>query len=369
MKHIMQHIRAGFTMPADPHTVVVSADFSDLDNMYAGRKAYYGDYHVHSDSGGTSDGKTTPEEWLVAMKELKIDFVGLMDHRQVRHQYLDCFDPKYFLYGSEPAGLWHVPDIVCHYLMIFQDIGGLERVLNRFPDVFEFEGGVEGHFKYIRVDYDRFFEMKDAVLEEGGAFVNAHPMQQIKSDNLDDYDFGDGVGMEIIYTCSSNPNRWYQHTAKNYELWTKLLAAGKKMPNTATSDAHGKPHNKGLNTVYTTRQHCAEFVKQLRAGDLNAGYIGIKMCIGDHPVGSTMKYEDGLQLHIKVDDAHELLYDENETYYLNIITDEGLAYSAPITFPFERAIEVKPRRFYRAEIMRQSDGFPAAIGNPIWIEK
>ena len=63
------------------------------------------------------------------------------------------------------------------------------------------------------------------------------------------------------------------------------------------------------------------------------------------------------------------LFDEKETYYLNIITDEGLAYSAPITVPFERAIEVKPRKFYRAEIMRQSDGFPAAIGNPIWMGK
>ena len=82
-----------------------------------------------------------------------------------------------------------------------------------------------------------------------------------------------------------------------------------------------------------------------------------------------MKYEDGMQLLIKVDDAHPQLFDEKEIYYLNIITDEGLAYSAPITLPFERAIEVKPRKFYRAEIMRQSDGFPAAIGNPIWMEK
>ncbi|MBQ7320866.1 MAG: hypothetical protein IJW99_02090 [Clostridia bacterium] len=365
----MKHIIRDFNLPADPHTVILDPDFTALDKMYEGRTAYYGDYHVHSNSGGTSDGKTTPEEWLVAMKELGIDFVGLMDHRQVRHQYLDCFDPKYFLYGSEPAGLWHEPHLTFHYLMIFQDIGGLERVLEKFPDVFEFEGGVEGHFKYIRVDYDRFEEVKQAVLAEGGAFVHAHPMQQLISDNLNDYNFGDGIAMEIIYCCSANHKRWYLHTAQNYELWMKMLAAGMKMPNTATSDAHGKPHNKALNTVYTKRQHCADFVQQLRAGDLNSGYMGIKMCIGDNPVGSTMKYEDGMQLLIKVDDAHPQLFDEKEIYYLNIITDEGLAYSAPITLPFERAIEVKPRKFYRAEIMRQSDGFPAAIGNPIWMEK
>ena len=364
----MKHIIRDFQLPADRHTVIVSPDFTVLDKMYEGRTAYYGDFHVHSNSGGTSDGKTTPEEWLVEMQKQKIDFVGLMDHRQVRHQYLDCFDPKYFLYGSEPAGLWNDPHLIFHYLMIFQDLGGLERVLERFSDVFEFEGGVEGHFKYIRVDYDRFEEVKRAVLEEGGAFVHAHPKQQMISDNLEDYDFGDGIAMEIVYAYSSDTQNWYLHTAQNYELWMKLLAAGKKMINTATSDAHGAPHNKGLNTVYAKEQQCAEFVRQLRAGDLNAGYMGIKMCIGNAPVGSTAKYEGGMQLLIKVDDVHPLLFDKNELYYLNVITDEGLAYSAPITFPFSLSLEVKPRRFYRAEIMRQSDGFPAAIGNPIWME-
>ena len=58
----MKHILPDFQLPADPHTVIVSPDFTALDEMYEGRTAYYGDYHVHSDSGGTSDGKTTPEE-------------------------------------------------------------------------------------------------------------------------------------------------------------------------------------------------------------------------------------------------------------------------------------------------------------------
>ena len=362
----MKHILPDFSFPADPHQVVGNADFSVLDNLYAGRKAYYGDYHVHSNSGGTSDGKTTPEEWLQAMKELKMDFVGLMDHRQVRHQYLDCFDPELFLYGSEPAGLWNEPNLVFHYLMIFQDRGGLERVLEKFPDVFQFEGGVEGHFSYIRVDRDRFMEMKDAVLAEGGAFVHPHPKQCMESDRLDDFDFGDGTAMEIVYTITY-PEQLNPHTQDNYRLWMDMLAAGKKMVNTSTSDAHGGPTNSGVNTVYSAEKKGSAYVKKLREGDLNSGYVGIKMTLSGHPVGATADYVPGMQLQIKIDDAHPLLFDPDEPHRVDVITDQGLAYSAPLTKNFALALQAQPRKFYRVEVIREKDGSPAAIGNPIWL--
>ena len=132
----MKHIIPNFVFPADAHTMVEQADFSQLDALYAGREACYGDYHAHSKSGGTSDGQTTPEQWLVAMKELKMDFLGLMDHRQVRHMYLDAFDPKYFIYGTEPAGHWTNPDLSCHYLMIFKERETLEKeILEKFPEL------------------------------------------------------------------------------------------------------------------------------------------------------------------------------------------------------------------------------------------
>lgn len=356
-----------FSFPDDPHAVIADADYSALDKLYDGRKAYYGDFHVHSASGGTSDGKTTQEEWLAAMKKMKIDFVGLVEHRQVSHMYLDSFDPEYFLYGTEPAGLWHEPRLTFHYLMLFRDRGGLERVLERFPDVFEFEGGVEGYFIYKRVDRDRFMQVKDAVLEEGGAFVHAHPKQEMHSDNIEDFYFGDGTTMEIIYTIKY-PDALNEHTIANYKVWLELLDKGCKMTNSAACDSHDAPAMTGLNTVYSPEKNGPAYVDMLRRGDFNSGYAGVKMCIGTAGVGSSVKYEDGLELSVKVEDVHELMFDRSERYRVHIHTDRGLAYSAPLELPFKVTLKVEQRRFYRVEILRVRDGSPAAIGNPVWVD-
>jgi len=137
--------------------------------------------------------------------------------------------------------------------------------------------------------------------------------------------------------------------------------------NTATSDIHGVPNNAGVNVVYSAEKNGPAYVRQLIAGDLNAGYAGVKMCVGGHPVGSTCRYEQGMTLQLKVEDVHPLLFDPAEPCRVDIITDEGLAYSAPLALPFALELEVKPRRFYRAEIIRERDGAPVAIGNPVWM--
>ncbi|MBQ8611552.1 MAG: hypothetical protein IJ412_07590 [Oscillospiraceae bacterium] len=362
----MKHILSDHTFPADPHTPV-QADFSVLDGLYAGKKAYYGDYHGHSDSGGTSDGKTTPEQWLQAMPQLGMDFLGLMDHRQVRHQYLDCFDETVFLYGSEPAGLWHEPYTDFHYLMLFQKRESLEQLLEQFPDVFEFTGGIEGHFKYIRVERARFAQVVEAIRALGGAFVHPHPRQVMVSDNAADYSFGDGTAIETIYCCEY-PEPLNPHTAENYRLWLQLLDEGHRVYNTATADAHGGPTNVGVNTVYASRRHGAAFVRQLIAGDVTAGFAGIKMAVGSTPMGGTAAKGDGQTLCVRIDDVHPQLFDPAESYRVNIHTDRGLAYSAPLVLPFAAALPVQDRRFYRVEVLRERDGSPAAIGNPIWLE-
>ena len=363
----MKHIIPILQFPVDEHKIVQNADFSTLDKMYKGRVAYYGDYHAHSNSGGTSDGKVTLEEWLDQMKEQHIDFIGVMDHRQVRHMYLEEFDPEYFMYGTEPAGEYIEPYLRLHYLMIFEERDTLEKVLEAYPDVFEFTGGVEGHFEYKAVERHRFMEVVQTVRDLGGVFVHAHPRQVMKSDNIDDFYFGDGTALETIYTNAYD----YPHntdTINNYLLWIQFLDSGKKVYNTATADCHKCVSNQGLNTVYSDEKNGAAYVRKLREGDLNAGFIGIKMCIDEHPVGSTAKYKDGMNLYVKVDDAHPLNYKPDEKYRLDIITDEGIAYSAPLTIPFAAAIKVEKRRFYRVEIVRESDGSPAAIGNPIWLD-
>ena len=362
----MKTIIPDFEYTADPHTLLDDADFSPLDRLYEGRSVVYGDFHAHSDSGGTSDGHTTPEEWLVYMDKLHIDFVGLMDHRQVRHQYLDCFDPARFLYGTEPAGGIAELNAYPHYLMIFPQRDCLERILERFPE-YEFTGGVEGHFKYKKYTRSRFMEIVAAVLEEGGAFVHAHPRQVLRSENYYDYYFGEHTAIETIY-AESGDSQLNEHTIDNYKLWREMLDAGLKVYNTATSDCHGEPKSTGINTLYVAERICAAYVDRLRAGDVNAGYIGIKMSIGDTPTGGDAAYAEDKALLLRADDVHPINYDPNEAYRVDIITDRGLAYSAPFTIGFKAALKLEPRKFYRAEIIRESDGAPAAIGNPIWVK-
>lgn len=170
-----------------------------------------------------------------------MDFVGIMDHRQVRHMYLDEFNPEYFLYGSEPAGEYIDPPIRFRYIMIFKERDTLEKLLEMFPDVFEFTGGVEGHFVYKAVERERFMEVVKAVRDLGGAYVHAHPKQVMQSDDINDYYFGDGTVLETIYTNKLAPPL-NDMTIDNYKLWLQLLDSGKKLITASTSDCHDEPN-------------------------------------------------------------------------------------------------------------------------------
>ena len=361
------HISEDIRFADDRHTVVAQPDFSVLDALYQGRTLCFGDYHVHSDSGGKSDGKTTPEQWLRAMEELKIDFVGLMDHKQVRHMYLDSFDTARFLCGTEPAGKWLDPELNFHYLMIVPERECLVRVLEKFPDVFEFTGGTEGTFVYNRIEKARFQEVFRAVQAEGGVVVHAHPKQVMESEEAMDYWFGDGMVMEIIYAIATSEvlNR---DTVNNYKLWLQLLERGCRPIQTATSDCHTQPDNAALNAVYVPQKEGKTYVEYLRKGDLNAGFLGIKMAIDQYPVGAVVKYRPGRQLQISLEDIHPAHARAAERYRLDVLTDRGMAYSGEFQLPFRVALEVQDRRFYRVVVIRCSDGVPAAIGNPIWLE-
>jgi len=364
---VMKTIIPDFTYTPDPHAVIENADFAPLDKLYAGRKVYYGDYHAHAATGGTSDGKTTLADWRKAMDELKIDFAGIMDHRQVRHMYLDDFDPEYFIYGTEPAAGVDEPKSSPHYLMLFGERDTLEnKILNVFPE-YQFTGGIEGHFIYNKHTYERFTEIVQAVVDAGGAFVHPHPKQVMKSDDPDDYLFVEGTAIETIY-AEATDEPLCANTIANYKLWRDLLMMGRKVYNTATSDCHRAPKYDGINAIYAENKHCSDYVKQLRNGDVTAGFFGIKMGIGNSAMGGEAEYADNLNLLIKVEDHHPLRFKDDEEYRIDVITNRGLAYSAPFTFPMSLALKVEKRKFYRVEIIRESDGSPCAIGNPIWLK-
>jgi len=368
----MKNIIPDFEWEQDLHTTVENPDFSQLDALYEGRKAYYGDYHAHAATGGRSDGTGSLQLWKAAMDRDKVDFAGIMDHRQVRHMYLDAFDPKYFLYGTEPAIILPElgPGATPHYLMLFQSREDLaDKILTKFPEEYKFTGGPEGFFEYKKVTLERFREIAKAVLDADGAFVHAHPKQVLQSDNWENYYYGERTAIEIIYAVNANPVLC-KYTIDNYKLWLDMLKNGKHVFNTATTDAHEKPSRilKGINTVYTEKRWGPLFVKKLREGDLNSGFMGIKMSIDSLPVGSESQYRDGMKLYIRIDDIHPKLK-TNDEYRVDVITDKGLAYSAPLTPGFSLALNVQKRAFYRAEVIKESDGTPAAIGNPIWLDK
>ena len=129
----------------DPHCSVKDVNFTPLDSLYAGRKPYHGDFHTHTNSGGTSDGHTPLADFIEQIKAHGLDFAAIVDHKQMRHFFLPEWDEKYCICGTEPGltlkdrnGI----DGKLHYTMIFPDKTGLEKVFEAFPE-FEFTGTKE----------------------------------------------------------------------------------------------------------------------------------------------------------------------------------------------------------------------------------
>jgi hypothetical protein len=77
-------------------------DIMNILGQYECRRAFHGDLHNHGATGGTSDGKCTLEQWKADLEKLKMDFVAILDHKQVRHMYLPRMGGRY-LYRRHQA--------------------------------------------------------------------------------------------------------------------------------------------------------------------------------------------------------------------------------------------------------------------------
>ena len=75
------------------------SEIQHLEELYAGRKAYFGDLHNHGASTERSDGLRPQSHWKGAMEALKLDFVALLDHGQVEHMYLPDWEDGVFVGG------------------------------------------------------------------------------------------------------------------------------------------------------------------------------------------------------------------------------------------------------------------------------
>ena len=338
-----------------------------LFELYKGRLVYHGELHDHSNSGGTSDGKQTLSFWKERLAELKMDFAAILDHRQVRHMYLPEWEDGLFIAGTEPGttildSRATVKDV--HYNMLFQHRDELEKLLLEFPQ-YEFEGGIEGHFKYPKFTRESFGELIDAVRAHGGHFVHPHPKQLMVSDDPLDYWFRDETGIEVVYISLES-----EETKVNYKLWCDLLALGKRVWASAGCDLHNLPSDKALTTVYASERSSKGFVERLRVGDYKLGSVGIRMCIGDMLMGSHGKLDDN-KLEVVVSDFHPSVIIAEHKYRLDIITQDGVINSVPVAPDEENhfVFDIPKCDFVRCEVFDEDRALRIAIGNPIWIDK
>ena len=341
---------------------------SFLDTLYDDRKAYHGELHDHSSSGGTSDGKRCLLYWRAAMEALEMDFATILDHRQVRHMTLPAWDNETFIGGSEPGT--RIKDVECesnamHYNMVFSSPEPLMELLEEFEE-FEFTGGYEGHFKYPQFTRERFGELIDTVKAKGGFFVIPHPKQTMKSERALDYYFRDETGIEVFYYSFDHP-----HTAENYKLWTSLLAQGKRVWACAGGDKHKCATDGSLTTVYAKNKKSSTLLSHIKKGDFTCGGVGIRMCIGEELMGGMTDFS-GKSLSVSVGDFHKRYYEPGHRYRFDLLDDTGVVATLPFSCkePFSFMLRTNPEaKFYRVEIIDETRGYRIAIGNPIWNQK
>ena len=359
--------------PAVPYPITdshepIAANFAPLDALYEGRTCYYGDFHCHSNSGGTSDGQTPLADYLPRMKELDMDFAAIVDHRQQRHFFLPEWDEQYMICGTEPGTVLDEPEKPSfqrklHYTMIFPDKTGLQKVMDAFPQ-YEFTGGIDGTYKYINPTRQELCQIAEYVYSIGGLLSHAHPKQLMVSEDPLDYYFSDLVPLE---TVQGTPETF--GTRQNRELWMTLLAMGKRVHTHGSTDAHGPVSNRAMTAVYAEKHHSTPIFNRIRSGDCVAGAVGIQMCLDDAPMGSVTAYAPGKTLYVRVGQFHKAHRKDNTVYTFRLYTDKGLAYCKEFYGePMEIAFPVEKRMFYRVEIYNESDGHTVALSNPIWLD-
>ena len=344
-----------------------AADIRQLDGLYKDSKAYYGDLHNHAATGGTSDGKLDLAGWKRALKSLNLNFAGILDHRQVRHMFLPEWEDGTFVCGTEPGT--KITDTAAtrpylHYNMIFSSAQPLMKLLTDFPE-FEYAGGPEDHFVYPEFTTARFCELIDAVKAHGGFFVHPHPKQNMQSEDPCDYWFRDETGLEVFYNGADR--QFEEHTSKNYDLWTQLLAKGKRIWACSGGDEHAEPTGLAITTIYASGYHNAAYLERLRVGDFVCGSVGIQMCMGDTAMGGQCNFDTG-RLVVCIKDFHSSVFNPDHQYRVDILNENGVVISAPVSCqePAYFALYAEPCNFYRAEVFDTTANKRIAIGNPIW---
>lgn len=351
-------------------TTATAEDIAKLESLYEGLQVHHGQLHEHSNTGRSGDGEASLQDWKDLMPQFDMDFVALLDHRQTDHMYHEDWDPAIFISGTEAMAYIIDRDKAYnkfHYNMIFHNVEDMETLLLTHNDTYHFSNG---RFRYGGMFSEKFTEIIEDVLELGGFFVIAHPVQTkgVASDDALDYYFCDGVGYEVFYHIYGQHGPRALQTKINYGVYVDLLAAGKKVYATAGCDSHSVPTERGLTTIYATEALDTAYVTQLNKGNFTAGPVGVKMAIGDSVMGSTTDF-NGQCVVISVGDFHESF--RGGAYQMKVFSDQGEILSVDLKdlnttyFAFDADENAK---FYRVEIhdTTLSDFTLLAMGNPIW---
>ena len=340
-------------------------EIQHLEELYAGRKAFFGDLHNHAQTSDRSDGLRPLSHWKGALEALKLDFAAILDHGQVEHMYLPDWEDGLFVGGTEP-GTWITDNKAekncIHYNLIFENAKPLEELLDAFPE-YEFTGGITGRFKYPKFTTERFCELIDFVKSHNGFFVHPHPKQVMISNDPLDYLFREETGLEVFYGDMRNA-----HSEANYKLWLDLLALDKKIWATGGNDNHACAADTALTCIYAEERTNASFISHLREGDMVCGSVGVRMCVGDTKMGGECKF-DGQKLILAVSDFHRSVKNPDHKYRVDLLDDKGLVFSKEVSCnaPAYFAMDANPDcKFYRAEVVDVNIGKRISLGNPIW---
>lgn len=362
----------GETGLEDSHEIIENADFSAIEEHYKDRKAYYGDQHVHTKCGGTSDGSFPMADWPQEMDRLGLDFAIIVDHRQMRGFFLPEWDNSRFLMGNEPSAQIKELNAVnfgydhIHYNMLVPHKYGLAMIYANFPE-FNFRGDeLTGSHGYPAFTKERFMELTKFIQSIGGMLVHPHPKTMLSSNDPLDFYFGEHMYLETLY------EKFESHFCfKNCELWEQLLKLGKHVYASGGSDTHRKPTNALVSTFYTKERSDEAFFEQMRSGDYTVGCVGFKMMIDGCPMGSELEYNDSMVLTLEAGDFFKYQIKEDTAYELRIYTEKGLVYKGLYNGKQTQrvALKCKKRAYYRAEVFDITHGYRVAVGNPIWLDK
>jgi len=376
---------AGATTPATEPAMDYTAPAEDaaaLEKLYEGRVAYYGDLHTHTNSGGKSDGQIRIEDWAANLEKVGIDFTCIVDHAQTLHMYSDAWDDTVMVGAAENGQLvmsanTNFGSQKMHGNYLFADVESYEKVLNAFPIIYNYNTETRTFWSYAAQDgsynaitREQMTQIVEAVKENGGLFVFNHPVDPgycPTSGELEDFWYADDTAIEVFYGAYG-PAEQYELMAQEYELWTNLLAAGKRVWASAGSDTHSYPNHNALSTVYASEKNAAGYLERLRVGDFSPSPMGIRMVIGDTTMGGQGSFE-GQKVIFSVGDFHKSVLAKYKRFRAVLCDDTGEVFSQEFT-PEEMAyfsVEAdNSKKFYRVEIYDAESDLLIGLGNPIW---